>query len=61
MKQEQIGKFNPGDIITAKYVNRGLEKATIVRKQNGNYYCSILNGTAVIPIQAVDETYKYYK
>lgn len=45
-------KFKVGDHIVPKYPNRGLEKATVTRVDDKNYYLKILCGIAILPIEA---------
>ena len=44
--------FKVGDHIVSKIPNRGLERATITRVDDKNYYLKILCGVAIIPIGA---------
>jgi hypothetical protein len=51
-------KFKVGDIICAKIPRTGFEKGTVERVQDGKYYCKIMNGTAILPIETTDKIYK---
>lgn len=44
--------FKVGGHIVPKIPNRGLERATVTRIDDKNYYLKILRGTAVLPIGA---------
>lgn len=45
-------KFKVGDHIVSKIPNRGLDRATVTRIDDKNYYFKILRGTAILPIEA---------
>lgn len=45
-------KFKVGDHIVSKILNRGLERATVIRIDDKNYYLKILCGIAIFPIGA---------
>lgn len=45
-------KFKVGDRIVPKISNRGLERATVTRIDDKNYYLKILCGVAILPIGA---------
>lgn len=45
-------KFKVGDHIASKYPNRGLDRATVTRVDDKNYYLKILCGVAILPIGA---------
>lgn len=45
-------KFKVGDHIVSKISNRGLERATVTRVDDKNYYLKILCGVAILPIGA---------
>lgn len=45
-------KFKVGDHIASKYSNRGLDRATVTRVDDKNYYLKILCGVAILPIRA---------
>lgn len=42
--------FKIGDVIVPKEYHKGIEKATVSKVDDKNYYLKILNGTAIIPI-----------
>lgn len=44
--------FKVGDHIVPKIPNRGLDRATITRIDDKNYYLKILCGVAILPIEA---------
>ena len=44
--------FKVGDHIVPKIPNRGLDRATVTRIDDKNYYLKILRGTAILPIGA---------
>lgn len=44
--------FKVGDHIVSKIPNRGLDRATITRIDDKNYYLEILCGVAILPIGA---------
>lgn len=44
--------FKVGDNIVPKYPNRGLDRATVTRVDDKNYYLKILCGIAILPIRA---------
>ena len=43
-------KFNVGDTIVPIEPGRGLERATVKRINDKNYYLKIMHGIAIIPI-----------
>lgn len=45
-------KFKVGDHIVPKYPNRGLERATVTRVDDKNYYLKNICGVAILPIGA---------
>lgn len=45
-------KFKVGDHIVPKISNRGLDRATVTRIDDKNYYLKILCGIAILPIGA---------
>lgn len=44
--------FNIGDIITSIQPNNGYENALVTDIKNNSYHLKIVNGIAIIPIQA---------
>lgn len=49
--------FKVGDTISSINFRQGLEKVTVIRITKDKYYCRILNGVAILPIN-VQSQYK---
>lgn len=45
-------KFKPGDHIVPDQYRKGLEKAEVIKVEDGKYYLKIVRGIAILPIGA---------
>lgn len=45
-------KFKAGDCIVHNKFSKGLDKAEVLKVENGKYYLKIVRGVAILPISA---------